>query len=110
MSVNGKCGVGLCVRWIVMIGVSVLAGCAVRQLDGTPMDGVVYRLRPDPRGQKAMRGIVVALRPLSGAAYIRPVVNELRNRGWVVIESSLGFGIDGVGDERNAKTDGELEN
>jgi alpha-beta hydrolase superfamily lysophospholipase len=78
-------------------------------LDGTPMDGVIYRLRPDARGVPATRGIVVALRPLSGATYIRPVINELRDRGWVVIESSLGFGIAGVGDERDASTDADLD-
>jgi pimeloyl-ACP methyl ester carboxylesterase len=78
-------------------------------LDGTPMDGVIYRLRPNLPGKTASRGIVVALRPLSGATYIRPVLNELRDRGWVVIESSMGFGIAGVGDERDARSDADLD-
>ncbi len=81
----------------------------LRELDGTPMDGVIYRLRPESRGAPATRGIVVALRPLSGSTYIRPVINELRDRGWTVIESSLGFGLNGVGDERDAQNDQDLE-
>ncbi len=82
----------------------------LRELDGTPMDGVIYRLRPESRGVPGTRGIVVALRPLSGSTYIRPVIAELRDRGWTVIESSLGFGLSGVGDERDAKNDQDLEN
>ena len=79
------------------------------EIDGTPLDGVIYRLRPDPRGAPCQRGIVLALRPLSGATYTRAVINELRDRGWVVIESSLGFGVAGVGEDRNAKNDADLD-
>lgn len=79
------------------------------EIDGTPMDGVIYRLRPDPRGVPATRGIVVALRPLSGSTYIRGVINELRERGWVVVESSLGFGVAGVGEMRDAKDNDDLD-
>ena len=82
---------------------------AYEEIDGTPMDGVIFRLRPDPRGVKAERGVVLALRPLSGATYTRSTINELRDRGWVVIESSLGFGVAGVGDQRDAKTDADLD-
>lgn len=82
---------------------------AFEEVDGTPMDGVIFRLRPDPRGVKAERGIVLALRPLSGSTYTRSTINELRDRGWVVIESSLGFGVAGVGDQRDAKTDADLD-
>ncbi len=82
---------------------------AYEEIDGTPMDGVIFRLRPDPRGVKAERGIVLALRPLSGATYTRSTINELRDRGWIVIESSLGFGVAGVGDQRDAKTDADLD-
>jgi fermentation-respiration switch protein FrsA (DUF1100 family) len=79
-------------------------------IDGTPLDGVIYRLRPDPRGAPpCQRGIVLALRPLSGSTYTRSVVNELRARGWVVIESSLGFGVAGVGDDRDARSDADLD-
>ncbi len=79
------------------------------EIDGTPLDGVIFRLRPDPRGKFCGRGIVLALRPLSGATYTRSVINELRERGWVVIESSLGFGVVGVGEDRNATSNDDLD-
>jgi fermentation-respiration switch protein FrsA (DUF1100 family) len=79
------------------------------EVDGTPLDGVIYRLRPDPRGVTCERGIVLALRPLSGATYTRSTINEMRERGWVVIESSLGFGVAGVGDHRDARNDADLD-
>ncbi len=81
----------------------------LEELDGTPLDGVIFRLRPDPRGTPAERGIVLALRPLSGATYTRSVINELRDRGWVVVESSLGFGVAGVGEDRDARSDSDLD-
>lgn len=81
---------------------------SMHDLDGTPMDGIVYRWRPDPSNVSATRGIVVAMRPISGSTYIRPVINELRHRGWVVIETSLGFGIAGVGERRDAAHEDDL--
>lgn len=81
---------------------------SMHDLDGTPMDGIIYRWRPDPTNVPATRGIVVAMRPISGSTYIRPVINELRHRGWVVIETSLGFGIAGVGERRDAANEDDL--
>lgn len=80
----------------------------MHDLDGTPMDGMVYRWRPDLLDVKADRGIAIVLRPISGTTYIRPVINELRQRGWVVVETSLGFGIAGVGERRDAANDDDL--
>lgn len=81
----------------------------MHDLDGTPLDGMVYRWRPDARGVPADRGIVIALRPLSGSTYIKPVVNEARSRGWLVIESSMGFGMAGVGEKRDAADEQEID-
>ncbi len=77
---------------------------SMHELDGTPMDGIVYRWRPDLPNVRADRGVVIAMRPLSGSGYMRPVVDELRSRGWVVVETSLGFGLAGVGEKRDAQS------
>lgn len=79
------------------------------QLDGTPMDGPIYRWRPELPGAAPTRGIAFVLRPLSGGNFIRSSVIELRNRGWLVIETGLNFGIAGIGDKRDAASTEDLE-
>lgn len=77
-------------------------------MDHTPMDGIIYRMYPPLPGVR-LHGIVVSLRPLSGATYVRSVLNELRARGWLVLESSVSFGLEGVGNVRTARGDEDLD-
>lgn len=77
------------------------------EVDKTPLDSVVVRVHPQPPGKP--RGVVVALRPISGSAYTKSTINQLRQGGWAVIEAGLSFGAEGIGDVREASCDEDLD-
>jgi predicted esterase len=76
-------------------------------MDGTPMDGIMYRLRDEARGVRP-QGVIFALRPLSGGTFIRSTLAEFRKRGWVVVETGSSFGLAGIGDTRDAQDENDL--
>lgn len=77
------------------------------EVDKTPLDSVVVRVHPQLAGKQ--RGVVVALRPISGSAYTKSTIGQLRHRGWTVIEAGLSFGAEGIGDVREASNDADLD-
>jgi alpha-beta hydrolase superfamily lysophospholipase len=74
---------------------------------GTPLDAMVFRVYPAREGET--KAIAIVLRPISGAAYTKSTLNELRDRGFTVLETGWSFGARGIGITRDALNDEALD-